>query len=124
MSGPIEVLLRSKDSDGELSVTSLVLQRRSGGPPLHVHPLHGEGFYVLEGEVTARIGEQLTVVGPGSLAFAAKGVPHTFANRGDTEARMLVICAPAGFESYFERLAVDRDARPDPADAVAVGPGI
>jgi hypothetical protein len=37
---------------------------------------------------------------------------------------MLVLCAPAGFESYFDRLAADRDARPDPADAIAVGPGL
>ena len=124
MSRTVEVLLRSADSSGELSVTSFVLPRRSAGPPLHVHPAHGEGFYVLEGEITLRVGDQVRTAGPGTLVFAAKGVAHTFANRGDREARMLVLCAPAGFESYFDRLAEDRDARPNPADAIAVGPSL
>jgi hypothetical protein len=69
--------------------------------------------------------------GAGTFAFAARGLAHTFANRTEREARLLVLCAPAGFEKYFEQMAADfargrwpSPARPDPADAIAVGPSI
>ena len=128
---PVEVLVRGEDSDGHLAVVELVIAAGSPGPPLHIHPAHGEGFYVLEGEVTIRVGDQVATAGPGTFAFAARDVVHTFANRSDRDARLLVLCAPAGFESYFDRLAADyargvwpSPARPDPGLAIAVGPGI
>jgi quercetin dioxygenase-like cupin family protein len=121
--------LRGDDSDGLLAVVEYVVAAGEGGPPLHVHPKHGEGFYVLDGEVTFQVRDELTTVRAGSLVYAVAGTPHTFANRGGRDARMLVLCAPAGFEEYFDRLAAapagDRaSVLPDPADAIAVGPPI
>jgi quercetin dioxygenase-like cupin family protein len=49
--GNIRVRLRGKDSEGELAVIEEVLGADFEGPPLHVHPSFGEGFYVLEGEL-------------------------------------------------------------------------
>jgi mannose-6-phosphate isomerase-like protein (cupin superfamily) len=125
----IHVHLRGDDSDGRLAVVELVMAAGVGGPPLHVHRKHGEGFDVLEGEVAFQMGDELVTAGPGALAFAAAGTPHTLANRTDRDARMLVLCAPAGFEEYFDRLAAARpgdgtQVLPDPAYAFAVGPPV
>jgi quercetin dioxygenase-like cupin family protein len=125
----IQVHLRGESSDGRLAVIEYVVAAGEAGPPLHVHPGHGEGFYVLEGEVTFQVRDRLLTARAGSLAFAAAGVPHTFANRAGRDARLLVLCAPAGFEEYFDRLAAARPAdragvQPDPAAALAVGPPI
>jgi hypothetical protein len=47
------------------------------------------------------------------LAFARGGVHHTFANLSGADARTLIICTPAGFERYFQRMAA-RDAGVEP----------
>jgi quercetin dioxygenase-like cupin family protein len=49
--GNIRVRLHGEDSEGELAVIEEVLGADFEGPPLHVHPSFGEGFYVLEGEL-------------------------------------------------------------------------
>ena len=75
------------------------------GTPLHRHREDDEAFYVLEGELTFRLKDELFTRKQGELAFAPRGVPHTFANPGDADARTLIVCTPAGFERYFEELA-------------------
>jgi hypothetical protein len=57
----------------------------------------------------------------GSFFFARPGTPHTFANFSGQDARMLVLCTPAGFEAYFDRLAAGKPAVPPPEQAIAVG---
>lgn len=104
---PVNVRLRGEESSGQLAVIEFVVAAGDYGPPLHVHSLHGEGFYVLHGELTFQVEGQMLTGGPGTFVFAARGVAHTFANRTEREARLLVLCAPAGFETYFEQLAAD-----------------
>jgi quercetin dioxygenase-like cupin family protein len=95
------VLLRSEDSGGEVAVIEV-----GGGarPPLHHHDFD-EAFYVLEGELTFRLRDELFTRKAGELAFAPRGVPHTYANLSGANARALIVCTPAGFERYFDRIA-------------------
>ena len=72
-----------------------------GGPPPHVHSREEEGFYVLEGEITFRIGDERIVAGPGTFANVSIGTPHSFRNETDKPARMLIQVAPAGLERMF-----------------------
>ena len=120
---PIIVHLRGEHSGGQLALIELVMAAGAAGPPLHVHPVHAEGFYVLEGELTIQVGGERRTVRAGSFAFAAAGTPHTLANQADRDARLLVTCTPAGFERYFDRLAEGLGGDP-PEDAIAVGPPI
>ena len=101
---PPHVLLRSEQSDGHVSVTESTMPAGAKGPPLHTHDFD-EAFYVLDGELTFQVGDELSTAGPGQLAFALRGVPHTLANRGDRPARFLIVCTPAGFEREFARRA-------------------
>ena len=110
--GP-RVLLRSEQTDGQLSVIETA-PAPGVGPPLHYHPFD-EAFYVLDGQLTFRLRDEILTAGPGELVFAPRGVPHTFANLSDAPARQLIVCTPAGFERYFARIAAE-DQGVDPPD--------
>jgi len=67
------VLLRSEQSNGEVATIEIVLPAGSAGPPLHHHDFD-EAFYVLDGELTFQLGEELATAGPGTLTFAPRGL--------------------------------------------------
>jgi quercetin dioxygenase-like cupin family protein len=98
------VLLRSEESDGKVAVIEIGASAERKGPPLHHHDFD-EAFYVLEGELTFQLRDELFTRRAGELAFAPRGVPHTYANRSGANARALIVCTPAGFERYFDRIA-------------------
>ena len=101
------VLLRTEQSDDRVGIVEVTVPAGWPGPPLHHHAFD-EAFYVLEGELTFQLGEDLSTAGPGSLTWAPRGSVHTFANLADTPARYLLICTPGGFERMFARIAAKR----------------
>jgi quercetin dioxygenase-like cupin family protein len=101
---PPRVLLRSEQTDGHVSAIETTMPAGAKGPPLHTHEFD-ETFYVLEGEVTFQVRDELLTAGPGEIAFALRGVPHTLANRSGAPARFVIVCTPAGFEREFARRA-------------------
>lgn len=101
--GP-KVLLRSEESGGEVSAIEIGASPERKGPSLHHHDFD-EAFYVLEGELTFRLRDELFTCKAGELAFAPRGAAHTYANLSGTNARALIVCTPAGFERYFDRIA-------------------
>jgi mannose-6-phosphate isomerase-like protein (cupin superfamily) len=89
----------ARDTGGHYSLVE-VLEPQGADGPLHVHHHEDEGFWILEGEVTFRIGETTLRAGPGSFVFGPKGVPHTY--RVDVgPARILFLLSPAGFEAFI-----------------------
>jgi mannose-6-phosphate isomerase-like protein (cupin superfamily) len=78
-------------------------------PPLHVHHREEESFYVLEGALTMRCGDEDVAAPAGSFVCLPRGVPHTF--RVDEDARMLTFLTPGGGEGFF--LAGGRRAEDD-----------
>lgn len=58
---PPTVLLRSEQSSGQVAVICLTASAGFAGPPLHVHDFD-EAFYVLEGEVTFQLEDELITV--------------------------------------------------------------
>lgn len=114
----LEVLLRGEASGGRLALVEMAVSARSTGPPLHVHESWDEGFYVLEGDLVIQVGDTVNSATAGMFAFAARETPHTFANVGAEEARILVVLTPAGFERYLET------GRRPPPNTRVVGPPI
>jgi quercetin dioxygenase-like cupin family protein len=108
------VLLRSEETAGVVSMIELSSDAGFAGPPLHRHDFD-EAFYVLEGELTFQLGDEVFTRTAGELAFAPRNVAHTYANHSDAAARALLVCTPAGFERYFARMAAERDGV-DPPD--------
>jgi quercetin dioxygenase-like cupin family protein len=79
-------------------------------PPIHTHTREDEALYVLEGAITAYVGDEKIEVEAGSYAALPKDVPHGLTVRGE-EARLLVTLEPAGAEYFFvPRDESDNDA--------------
>jgi uncharacterized cupin superfamily protein len=58
--------------------------------------------YVLAGEITFKIGEEVTVGGPGTCAFMPRGLAHAWKNSGAETARVLFLYTPGGAGGFFE----------------------
>src|SRR5947207_15692981 len=101
-----DVLLRSEETGGRVSVTEIVVPPHSAGPPLHTHDFD-EAFYMLEGELIFQVDDAVCTKGAGQLSFAARNVPHALANHSDAPARYVLVCAPAGFERHWARIAAE-----------------
>jgi quercetin dioxygenase-like cupin family protein len=101
------VLLRSEETGGQVSVTEIVVPPHTAGPPLHTHDFD-EAFHLLEGELIFQVEEALVTKCAGELSFAPRNVPHTLANHNDAPARYLLICTPAGFERHWARIGAEQ----------------
>lgn len=62
--------------------------------PLHVHRDEDEAWYVLEGVLLIRVGDEVVEAPAGSAVFGPKGVPHTFSNPAPSPARYLLVMQP------------------------------
>jgi quercetin dioxygenase-like cupin family protein len=121
--GRVKVLLRGADSGGRIAVMDNVVPARTKGPPLHHHDFD-EAFYLLAGEATFRLGDELVTRGPGALAWAPRGAHHCFSNRADEDVRWLLICTPAGFERMFQRMAAREAGVEPPPEALEPWPEV
>ena len=104
LGGEITFLVRAEHSNGELAVLE-ALNHPGEGPPLHLHGREDETVYILEGEFRWKLGDQLSVGGPGSFIFIPRGLPHTWQVTGDRPGKMLIHFSPAGMEGFFDRLS-------------------
>ena len=82
----------------------------------HLHKNEDELSYVLEGTIWVRVGEAEMAATAGSYVWKPRGILHTFWNPGREPARILEIISPAGFERFFEELAVLMESGADPND--------
>jgi mannose-6-phosphate isomerase-like protein (cupin superfamily) len=62
--------------------------------PLHVHYEDDEVWYVLEGRLAFRLGDEEVGAGAGEAVCARRGVPHTYWNPGAEPARYLLVMPP------------------------------
>jgi quercetin dioxygenase-like cupin family protein len=69
---------------------------------MHLHKGSDEVAYVLKGEITFKIGDEVTTGGPGSCAFLPKGVAHAWKNTGGETGQVLFLYTPAGAGKFFE----------------------
>ena len=79
-------------------------------PPDHTHPTEDEIFYVLQGALTFRCGDDTFELDDGGFVFLPRGIPHGYTIRSD-DAHLLVVTSPAqedagggwgGFVADFE----------------------
>ena len=123
MPGRVKVLLRGADSGGRVAVMDNVVPARTVGPPLHHHDFD-EAFYLLEGEATFQLGDELVTRRAGELVWAPRGAHHCFSNLSDADVRWLLICTPAGFERMFQRMAAKEAGVDPPPEALEPWPEV
>jgi quercetin dioxygenase-like cupin family protein len=111
----MSALAEGGDTGGSLTVYEILFPPDSG-PPLHVHEREDEAFYVLEGGLSVRMGDEEFEAPAGSFVFQPRGIPHTFRTSSDG-ARVLLLVVPSGFEGFFHALSRPAEAMilPPPA---------
>jgi hypothetical protein len=77
----------------------------------------GEGFYILEGELTLWVADDSRTVRPGEFLLAAPGIPHTI-RAGDGGARWLLV-AGGRFEAFVRTVAA-LAGEPDPIELTRI----
>jgi quercetin dioxygenase-like cupin family protein len=111
-----------EESDDRQCFSEWTVDPGDDGPPPHVHRQHQEAFYVVEGTLTFRAGEETIEAEAGSFVFIPPGLAHTFSNRTDVPARCVNAYVPGGIERFFvevEELVAGGD--PDPAEIERLG---
>lgn len=62
--------------------------------PLHLHHADDEAWYVLEGTLCVRSGDEIVEVPAGAAVLVPKGTPHTYWNPSPEPCRYLLIMTP------------------------------
>ena len=87
----------------------------------HVHSSIEEIFYVVEGQVLIRAGEQMLRAKAGDFVLIPPVVAHGFGSAGDGPAKIVLVISPAGaHEGYFDELSAIL-AKPGAPDSQAIG---
>ena len=79
--------------------------------PMHFHHDSDEVAYVLSGEITFKIGDAVTVGGPGTCAFMPRDVAHAWKSTGAEPGRVLFMYSPGRAGKLFEEMWKDRWTR-------------
>jgi mannose-6-phosphate isomerase-like protein (cupin superfamily) len=93
------------DAGTPYSLTEWEVEPGTQGPPIHIHHLHDEGFYVMSGHFGFVLDGVTTYGKPGTHVLVPKGHEHSFWNAGARPAKLLCIISPRGLEEYFRALA-------------------
>ena len=59
-----------------------------------------EASYILDGQVSVYVGDDVVRAGAGDFLWAPRAVPHAFCVES-AQALLLVVATPAGFEQFF-----------------------
>jgi mannose-6-phosphate isomerase-like protein (cupin superfamily) len=96
---------------------------RSTEPPLHIHHREDEAWYVLDGQMTFYVGDEVLEARERSFVFAPSGIPHTFTV--DVEpSHVLVFASPAGFERFALELGEAATSDAPPSGLAVPGPDV
>ena len=79
----------------------------------HLHRDSDEVAWVLVGEFSFKIGDEVAGGGPGTCAFMPRNVPHAWKNTGGETGRVLFLYTPAAAGGLIEALAERRPADAD-----------
>jgi len=105
-----------EQTDGRFFLLESISMPPGLASPYHRHHNEDEAFYVLEGRMRFVCDGEWMDAGPGTWVYGPREIPHGFKVVGTEPARMLLMCAPAGFEKFVVELSAPLDAAPAPPD--------
>ena len=101
----VDIKAGGDETAGTFYCGEVVIQSGYPGPPPHVHERLHDMFYVLEGTLAMRLGDDNLAVPAGTFVCVPPGVVHTFSNPGTAPVRFLNFNTPGGWERYMRDLA-------------------
>lgn len=110
MGSLFEQLFNGDQASGALGV-ALVTQPPGIATPLHLHSRESEAFFLMDGSMTYRAGDDTFHLGAGDFIWLPMGVPHAFRVTGRTPARMLALTAPSGLLHLYDEVGVPATER-------------
>jgi quercetin dioxygenase-like cupin family protein len=105
MGSLFEHLLSSADSGGTLGM-ALVTQPPGTATPLHRHTREAEAFFLLEGSMTYRAGDETFRLSTGDFIWLPSGLPHAFRVTGSTPVRFLGLTAPGDLMALYDEVGI------------------
>ncbi|RFS18862.1 cupin domain-containing protein [Chitinophaga silvatica] len=75
--GYFKTLIAPEQTNNALALLEITLPKGAEPPP-HIHNNEDEAFYIVDGEISLRIADKVTVLKPGDAMFAPRKVPHSF----------------------------------------------
>ena len=118
----VGILANADETVGALGLVEYTAPPSFPGPPVHVHDRTWDAYYVLEGRLSVRLGDERLELEPGDVAAVPPGTVHGFSNALETSTRFLDFHAPGGFENFFRDLeAALGDGSRDPAVIAEIG---
>lgn len=116
------VLADGRDSGGRFSMMEQWLPKGSGPGP-HRHTWSDETFYILDGEISLLVGDEIRTVRKGDFVMVPRSTRHAF--RVDSEtARFLNGYTPASMEALIVELATPAPRRTLPPKGAGNPPAV
>ena len=115
-----ELLIKAtgQDTGGTFFMSEATLPPGFAGPVPHRHKRLHDMFYVLDGVLSVRLGDETHQLEPGSFVCVPPGTAHTFSNSTDSPVRFLNFNTPAGWENYMRDLAQAAESTPLTPDVI------
>jgi len=95
-------------------MTTVVLEMTlpvGSSAPLHVHDTLDDTWFVLDGDMVVRCGDDQRAIGPGHWVSMPREVPHTFRVVGDRPARILLVHDNPTFRDLIRDLGTPAPSR-------------
>ena len=116
------VLADGRDTGGRFSMMEQLLPRGSGPGP-HKHTWSDETFYMLDGEITLLVGDEIRTARKGDFIMVPRSTRHAFRVDSGT-ARFLNGYTPASMEALIVELATPAAERVLPRKGAVAPPAM
>ncbi len=119
--GPAQIVIKAtgETTGGSFFLGESTIAPGFAGPPPHRHRELHDMFYVLDGTLTLRLGDETVAAGPGTFVCVPPGVVHTFRNDSPDPVRLLNFNTPAGWEHYMRDVAEAAQSGPLTPDVIS-----
>src|SRR5437867_12503694 len=77
LGGRLTLKVTEGDADRRFSLVE-ALAFRSTEPPLHIHHHEDEAWYILDGQMTFYVGDEVLEAMAGTFVYAPSGLAHSF----------------------------------------------
>ncbi len=104
--------LRPTDTPGGLAIMEALLPPGARATRIHRHHETDEIWYILDGQLTFRIGSEQLQASGGTCVVVPRGVLHGLVNTSPNPVRYLLMLTPGHMSGYFQELGALIDATP------------
>ncbi|NYG06309.1 quercetin dioxygenase-like cupin family protein [Phycicoccus badiiscoriae] len=110
MGSLFEHLLTAEESGGTLGV-ALVTQPPGIATPLHRHQREAEAFFLLDGAMTYRAGDEVFHLVGGDFIWLPPNLPHAFRVTGDRPVRFVGLADPGHLFGLYDEVGLPASER-------------